>query len=89
VTVTIRPEDEQLIAEAIQSGAYQNPDDVIGRALQALRLEEKWLADHQKVVSDKIERAFAQFERGEFLTPEQSKADMEKRKANWMRDHQV
>ncbi len=89
MTVTIRPEDEQLIVRAIQTGAYKNPDDVIGRALQVLRSEEEWLSENQMAVSDKIERAFAQFERGEFLTPEQSKADMEQRKLQWMRDRQV
>jgi hypothetical protein len=35
-------------------------------------------------VEKKIERALAQFERGEFFSPEESRADMEKRKAAWL-----
>lgn len=59
MTITLRPEQEKLIDQAMQSGAYQNPDEV-------------------------IERAFGQFERGEFLSAEGSKADVEERKAAWL-----
>ena len=34
--ITLRPEHEQLIAEALRSGAYQSPDEVIKRALELL-----------------------------------------------------
>jgi len=30
MTITLRPEHEQLIAQVIQTGAYQNPEEVIG-----------------------------------------------------------
>ena len=85
MTIAIRPEHEQLIAQAIRTGAYRNPDDVIGRALEVLRSEDEWLAENKPAVADKIERAFGQFDRGEFFSPEQSRADMEKRKAEWLR----
>ena len=32
MTITFRPEHENLIAQAIETGAYQNPDEVIERA---------------------------------------------------------
>jgi antitoxin ParD1/3/4 len=85
MTITIRPEHEQLIAQAIQTGAYQNPDDVIGRALEVLRSEEEWLVENKSSIDEKIERAFGQFDRGEFFSPDQSRADMESRKAEWQR----
>jgi Arc/MetJ-type ribon-helix-helix transcriptional regulator len=84
MTITIRPEHEELIAEAIQTGHYQSPDEVIGRALEILRAEDEWLAENKHSIAEKIERAFGQFERGESFSPEQSKADMEKRKAEWL-----
>ena len=65
MTITLRPEHERLIAEAIRTGAYQNPEDVIGRALEMLHSEDEWMQDQQGLVK-KIERGFAQFERGEF-----------------------
>jgi hypothetical protein len=37
--------------------------------------------DHRAEITEKIERAFDQFDRGEFFSAEESQADMEKRKA--------
>jgi antitoxin ParD1/3/4 len=84
MTITLRPEHEQLIAQAMKTGAYQNPDEVIGRALEMLHFEDERLQDHKQLIHEKIERAFGQFERGEFFSAEESRADMEKRKAAWL-----
>jgi Arc/MetJ-type ribon-helix-helix transcriptional regulator len=86
MTITLRPEHEKLIAQAMQTGAYQNPDEVIGRALEILHSEDEWLHGHSAEIAEKIERAFGQFNRGEFFSSETSQADMEKRKAAWLRD---
>ena len=84
--ITVRPEHELLIAQAIQSGAYETPDEVIGRALEVLRSVDALLHEEKDSIQEKIERAFAQFERGEFFTAEETRADMEKRKAAWNAD---
>lgn len=84
MTITLGPEYEQLIAEAMRTGAYQNAEEVIGRALEMLHSEDEWLHDQKEQVEAKIERAFIQFERGEFMSPEESRLDMEKRKAKWL-----
>jgi Arc/MetJ-type ribon-helix-helix transcriptional regulator len=89
VTITIRPEHEHLIVEAIESGSYQSPDELIARALEVLRSEDEWLDENKTAVGEKIERAFGQFERGEFFSPAQSRAEMEKRKAEWLREHRA
>ena len=84
MTITLRPEDEKLIAQAIETGAYQSPDDVIRHALERLHSEDLWLHEHKAEIADKIERAFAQFEQGVSLSAEESRADMEKRKTAWL-----
>jgi len=84
MTVTLRPEHEKMIMRAIQTGAYANADDVIGRALEMLNLEDEWLEQQAPLIGEKIERAFEQFDRGEFFSAEESQADMEKRKAAWL-----
>lgn len=84
VAITLRPEQKQLVAEAIQTGAYANSDEVIERALELLHSEEEWLHGQRDEIHEKIERAFAQFERGEFFSPEESRADMERRKMAWL-----
>lgn len=86
MTITLRPEHEKLIAQAMQTGAYRDPDEVIGRALEILNSEDEWFHDHKPEITEKIERAFAQFDRGEFLSAQESQADMEKRKAAWLRE---
>ncbi len=84
--ITLRPEHEELIAKAMRTGAYRDPDDVIGRALEMLHCEDEWFHEHKEEISGKIERAFAQFERGEFFSAEESRADMARRKAAWLRE---
>jgi putative addiction module CopG family antidote len=84
MTITLRPEHEKLITQAMQTGAYQSPDEVIGRALETLRSEDERLRDYKAEIAEKIERAFGQFERGEFLSAAESRADMENRKAAWL-----
>ncbi len=87
MTITLRPEQEQLIAQAMETGAYQDPSEVISRALEILQSSNEWLYDSKDEINDKLERAFAQFDRGEFRTATESRAYMEKRKAEWLAEH--
>jgi Arc/MetJ-type ribon-helix-helix transcriptional regulator len=86
MTITIPPEIEQLITQAIETGAYQSPEEVIGRALELLHSERERFHGQQEI-AEKIDRAFEQIERGEFLTAEESVADLERRKSVWMAEH--
>jgi Arc/MetJ-type ribon-helix-helix transcriptional regulator len=88
MTIILRPEHEKLVAQAMQTGAYQNADEVIGRALEMLHCEDEWLRDHKQTVAEKIERAFEQFDHGEFFSSDESRAAMERRKATWLTEHQ-
>ncbi len=86
MTITLRPEHERLIAQAMRTGAYRNPDAVVAHALDLLNSADELLQDEQDSVEAKIERAFAQFERGEFFSAEESRANMEKQKTAWLAD---
>jgi hypothetical protein len=46
--------------------------------------EDESLTAYKDLIDEKIERAFTQFEKGEFLTADESRADIEKRKAEWL-----
>ena len=48
---------------------------------QRKRVEARVL---QLIPEEQIERAFEQFEHGEFFSAEESRADIEKRKAVWL-----
>ena len=83
MTIELTPEVEALIQKRLASGVFENIGDVIYRALESQDAEAAWLELHKKEVSDKIDRAIAQAGRGECMTPEQSRAWMEKEKAAW------
>jgi Arc/MetJ-type ribon-helix-helix transcriptional regulator len=84
MTITLRPDQEETIAKAIESGAYQNADQVIERALEVLRSEDEWLHDSKDEIDRKIDRALKQFEEGNFYTADESRAEMERRKTAWL-----
>jgi len=65
MSITLRPEHERAITQAIESGAYENPDQVIERALEVLRGEDDWLIENKDAINAKIERGLAQLDRGE------------------------
>jgi len=88
MTIQLKPEHAQVVSEAVQSGAYPHPDDVIARALEVLRGEDGWLHERKDEVAEKIERAFGQFERGEFFSSDESRSDMERRKTEWLNKQQ-
>ena len=84
MTITLGPDQEKLIAQAMQTGGYRDMNEVIERALQLLHIEDDWLSNEKEDVADKIERAFAQFERGEYYSADESRAEMARRKTEWL-----
>ena len=80
MTITFKPEVEALIQKRLASGVFENAEDVLFQALESQDAEAEWVNLHQHDVSDMIDRAIAQADRGECLTPEQSLAWMEEQK---------
>ncbi|TAM79612.1 MAG: type II toxin-antitoxin system ParD family antitoxin [Acidobacteria bacterium] len=78
--ITLRPEHERLISEALRSGAYQSPEEVIKRALELLRDRDAWLAENRA----KIEEGYAAAQRGELIDGDQVRAQMDERKRAWL-----
>ena len=87
MTINLRPEDEQIIQKRLQSGNFGSAEEVIHRALESLDAEDEWLQENRVAIEEKIERGLAQLERGEGLSPEESRARLEARKAAWRREH--
>ena len=89
MTVKLRPEQEQLVSEALNSGAYQNPDEVIGRALEMLAFQDRWLREHRDAIEAKISRGLQQLDRGEGIPGDVSRARLQKKKAAWQAKHKA
>jgi antitoxin ParD1/3/4 len=80
MTIILQPEHDQLIAEALRSGAYQSSEEVIKQALELLRERDAWLAENRA----KIEEGYAAAQRGELTDSDQVRAQMEEKKRAWV-----
>jgi predicted transcriptional regulator len=83
MTIELKPEIEALIRKRLDSGAFSDIEEVLLQALESQDAEEAWMDLHRQEVGAKIDRAIAQAERGEAMTPEQCQAWLEDKKATW------
>jgi antitoxin ParD1/3/4 len=70
MNIRLKPEDEQFIRAQIAKGTYENPEEVISKALKLLEECDK---DYQKWVEEtrkKVEVAVEQLDRGEGIDGE-------------------
>src|SRR5689334_5244463 len=65
MAIELKPEQEHRIAEALRSGAYESPDDVINNALEVLHERDEWLFANRQMIDAKIQRGIAELDRGE------------------------
>jgi len=88
MTITLRPEHEQMISEALRTGAYENPDEVVGRALEMLAFQDQWFRENRDAIHEKIMRGLAQLDRGEGIPGEESRARLQEKKASWLAENE-
>ena len=81
VTIQLKPEQEQRIAEALRSGAYQSAEDVIDRALEVLYERDKWLVANRQAVDAKIRRGIEELNRGKGIPEDELDARLKALKA--------
>ena len=81
MTIQLKPEQEHRIAEAVRSGAYQSPDDVIERALEVLHERDEWLMANRHAVDAKIRRGIEELDRGEGIPEDKLDAHLKALKA--------
>jgi Arc/MetJ-type ribon-helix-helix transcriptional regulator len=81
MAIQLKPEQEHRIAEAIRSGAYQSPDDVIDRALEMLHERDEWLMANRQTVDSRIRRGMEELNRGEGIPEDQLDAHLTHLKA--------
>jgi len=81
VAIQLNSEQEHRIAEALRSGAYQGPDEVIDRALDVLREQDEWLAANRREIEAKINRGLQELDRGEGIPEDELDAYLERLKA--------
>jgi Arc/MetJ-type ribon-helix-helix transcriptional regulator len=65
MTIQLKPEQEHRIAEALRTGVYHSPDEVIDRALEVLHEQDEWLTANRQAIDAKIRTGIEELERGE------------------------
>jgi len=66
--IDLKPEQQRVIDQAVQSGAYSNPSEVVDQAFEIIREQldlGNWMLEQRESVAAHIEKGFAQAERGE------------------------
>ena len=66
--IDLKPEQQRVIDQDVQSGAYSNPSEVVDQAFEIIREQldlGNWMLEQRESVAAHIEKGFAQAERGE------------------------
>jgi antitoxin ParD1/3/4 len=89
MTVRLSPEQERRLADVVRSGAYQNAEEVVDRALEMLLAQEEWLAQNRDEIAAAIEAGIADSESGKLIDGDEVRSRMAARKRAWMADKRL
>ena len=81
MTIQLKPEQVHRIGEALRSGAYQSPDEVIDRALEVLHERDEWLTANRQTVDAKIRTGIEELNRGDGIPEDKLEAHLDRLKA--------
>jgi Arc/MetJ-type ribon-helix-helix transcriptional regulator len=81
MAIQLSPDQETRVAEALQSGIYQSPAEVIDRALDVLREQEEWLTTNRDAIDAKIRRGIEELDRGEGIPEDELKEHLRQLKS--------
>jgi Arc/MetJ-type ribon-helix-helix transcriptional regulator len=81
MAIHLNPNQEHRVAEALRSGAYHSPDDVIDRALEVLHEQDEWLMANRQAIDAHIRQGIEELERGEGIPDDKLDAYLEQLKA--------
>jgi len=86
--LTIPPDIEALLEKRLATGAYQNAEDVLRRALEAQDAEEEgWTEEDRLAIAEHLEESFQQAERGELIDGEQARREIAEARRQWLEAH--
>lgn len=81
MAIQLNPDQEHRVAEALRSGVYHSPKEVIDRALEALHEQDEWLSANRDAINEQIRTGIAELERGEGIAEDELDAYLTRLKA--------
>ena len=88
MTIDLKPEQQRVIDLAVQSGAYQNPGEVLDQAFEIIREQlelEDWMIGQREAVAAHIEKGFLQAEQGQLTDGDAAIEMLRKRRAEQLK----
>ena len=85
MAITLDDAFEQRIQRQIERGAFREPAELLAYALDLVEAEaapEDWLLRNKEAINADLDRTFAQAERGEGYSGEESRALLAQRRAS-------
>ena len=83
-TIELKPEHERTIELAIQTGAFQNREEVLDQAFEILRAQlhnEDWMMEQRDALASQIATGFAQAQEGQLMDGEDAIRMLRQRRA--------
>jgi Arc/MetJ-type ribon-helix-helix transcriptional regulator len=81
MAIQLSPDQEHRVTEALRSGGYHSPQEVIDRALEALHEQDEFLTANREAINTKIHTGIAELERGEGIPEDELDAYLKRLKA--------
>jgi Arc/MetJ-type ribon-helix-helix transcriptional regulator len=81
MAIQLNPDQKHRVAEAVRSGLYHSPEEVIDRALEALHEPDELLSANRDAINEKIRTGLAELERGEGIAEDELDAYLTRLKA--------
>ena len=63
--VSLGPELERFVRNQVENGQYQTADEVVRGAVQALKDQEEWIAEHADQLKQLVSSGLEELDRGE------------------------
>jgi antitoxin ParD1/3/4 len=87
MNVQLSPELESLVMKDVERGPYESVEDYVAQAVTMLHEQEEHLAANHDRIRNAIEVGWAEAERGEFVSADQARCDMDAMKSKWLTEH--
>ena len=81
MTIQLKPAHEERVLEAVRSGAYRDPEDVIDRAFEVLHEHEEWLTANRQAFDESIRIGIEELDRGEGIDEDELDSYLSRLKA--------
>ncbi|HEX4651545.1 MAG TPA: type II toxin-antitoxin system ParD family antitoxin [Granulicella sp.] len=78
--IRLSPELEAAVERAVAAGRYGSAEEYVAVAVELLEEREQWLGESPEEFNAKLEASIAEAERGELMSLEDARREMQKMK---------